>query len=923
VAGRPLSNTGIRLRVLLLTLVPLLVFSLVLGQYTVMSRIDDLEAALRERGDTLARYLAAESEFGLFSEDRAQLDRLAASLLDEQDVHAVTIMDADRRVITRVLRDHWMMRPAGAVDDGMLASYTAPVHRSSISVAEHAELFSGADGPRHAAPEMPIGWVEVSLSRESTLARQQSIIRNIVMIATATALFSMMIALWMGRGIVRPIIRLSQAVDDMHKGRLDTRVTPSTGGEIGALERGFNDMAEVMEQARNRLQSEIEEATGKLQSTIRELEQKNRELDNAREKALAAGDEKANFLANMSHEIRTPINAILGFTSLLEKSGLSADQYEYARTISCASTQLLRVIDDILSFSRLESGTVQLDRTEFDLRDVLEDVLCMLGPEAREKELELVLLIDSDVPLKLIGDAVRFRQVVINLMNNAIKFTERGGVNVEVRLVAMEDNRIEIELRVIDTGIGIPREVVDRIFSSFHQADATISRRYGGTGLGLAIVSRLVALWGGRIGVSSEPDAGSTFWFTFRCELQDSQDDHAAAPALAGRKILLYDDNPVACRAVRNLLLTWSINVFHARRRRRIEQMLHDAREMAEPFELVMFGLGADRQTGSDDGDAEALVDLIRREYRIPVLLMANCTRNTLLGRSLSDPGLKCVIKPLRRDILHRSLCALLGVDPGATEAGVTTGADVKSAADTGEFHGLRVLLAEDNEFNRLLVTRVLEQAGVEVTDVDSGDKALAHARANDFDLVIMDLHLPGMDGPETARNLRRVRPTLRHIPIIALTADVYFNDPEKMHQSEIDACLLKPLEEAKLWELIRTLCVSPAADGRKPPAERPRTVDEIRARLWPRLAASIRDQQQLIANATTEGDRNTLAGLIHELKGISGYFGVGDLVARIEEVEQLIGRNADDREVRQAANRLGDAIDRVLEAVTATIESE
>lgn len=920
-----MSNYGIRLRVLLLTLVPLLVFSLVLGKYMVMTRIQDLEAALQDRGETIVRYLATESEFGLFSEDLERLDQLIRSTIGQSDVHSVTIMDAGRRVVAQATQDHDLVRRAGGGGDSLLARFSAPVHSTAIIVSDHQELSPGLDSAITFADEMPmIGWVEVSLSRESTLARQQVVIHNIVMIATATALFSMLIAFWMGRSIVTPVICLSNAVNDVRKGHLETRVSTSTGGEIGALEQGFNEMAEVMQQSRNRLEKEIEEATGRLQSTIRELEQKNVEIEAAREKAQVAGNEKANFLANMSHEIRTPINAILGYTSLLEKSGLSDDQYEFARTISCASTQLLRVIDDILSFSKLESGTVQLEHSNFDLRDVLEDVLCMLGPEAREKHLELVLLIDSDVPLKLVGDAIRFRQVVINLMNNAIKFTESGGVNILVRLVTKEDKKIEVELRVVDTGIGIARDVVDRIFSSFHQADASISRRYGGTGLGLAIVSRMVSLWGGRIGVMSEPGAGSTFWVTFKCELQDSQDDHPAVATLAGKKILLYDDNPVARRAIRNLLLTWSINVYLARRRDQISEMLVDAREAGEPFEMVVFGIGYD-QSGVEDSssDTESLAELIRQQYGIPMLLMVNCSRTALLSRSLSDPGLRITVKPVRRDILHRSICALLGIDLAGSVAHGATSDDADHNGDSGQFTGLRVLLAEDNDFNRTLVTRVLDQAGVEVTQAASGIEALAQARAANFDLVIMDLHLPGMDGTETVRELRRLRPAFRHIPIIALTADVFFNDSEKLRQAEIDACLLKPLDESQLWELIRTLCVKTSTDERRPQLDRVHTSNEIRARMWPRLVASILDQQQLIIRAAAEGDRGALADLVHELKGVAGYFGVRDLPVFIEELERAIAGVAEDHELRQSVEQLGHAIDHALGTSATSAQTE
>ena len=390
-------------------------------------------------------------------------------------------------------------------------------------------------------------------------------ISSVIMLTTGAAALSLIIASWMGRGIVRPILQLRDAVDGILRGEPGTRIEPTTGGELEALERGFNEMSEAMERSQSRLQNEINVATRRLYHTIEALEHQNRELELARQRALAASREKANFLANMSHEIRTPINAILGYTTLLGKSGLTSEQHEHARTISCASRQLLRVIDDILSLSKLESGTVQLEQTAFDLRGILEDVLSMMAPEARDKQLELVLAIDSDVPVKVRGDPVRIGQVLTNLLSNAIKFTECGGVTVQVLLNRLVENRAEMEIRVTDTGIGIEPQVLDRIFGSFQQADASISRRYGGTGLGLAIVSRLVKLWGGEIGVTSEPQKGSTFWFRFSGEVAELPGERETEPLFAGRKVLLYDDNPAALRAVRNLMLSWHSRVYVAR----------------------------------------------------------------------------------------------------------------------------------------------------------------------------------------------------------------------------------------------------------------------------------------------------------------------------------------------------------------------
>lgn len=916
-----MMNLGIRIRVLLLTLVPLLLFSLVVGKYMVLTRVQDIEQALYERGETVARYLARESEFGLFSENGRQLRQIATLALNEPDVEEITILNSAHEVIASAGIDHEALQRVAAVngDQSLLIRFSAPVYRSGIDVTDIDEQYVDTSFDENTLRHQPIGWVEVGMSRRTTLIRQQSIIRDIVMMTTATALFSMLIALWLGRGIVRPVIRLSHAVDNMRKGALETRVDAASGGELGALEHGFNDMAEAMEQSRDRMQDEIREATGKLQQSIEALERNNRELELAREEALVAGNEKSKFLANMSHEIRTPINAILGYTSQLEKSGLSADQYEYARTIGCASNQLLRVIDDILSYSKLESGTIELDHSDFDLRDVLEDVLCMMGTDARDKQLELVLLIDADVPLKLNGDATRIRQVVINLLSNAIKFTENGGVNVQVRLIGRHDHQVEIEIQVIDSGIGMPAEVLDDIFASFHQADASISRRYGGTGLGLAIVSRLVALWGGRVGVSSEPGVGSTFWVTLKCALQPAQQESEIDPKLARCKILLYDDNPVARRAVCNLLLPWTSRIFMARHRNQIAEMLEASRDSSEPFDLVLLGVGPEQSGRDGVPDTEALVDLVRQQYALPVLLLLNNRRSSLLSRSLTDNRLMILVKPVRRDILYRKLCALLDIQTPAQEPG-RVGADARRDEEIADYSGMRLLLAEDNEFNRDLVTRILEDAGIEVRQAVSGAEALELARVEDFDLVIMDLHLPGMDGAETARRLRRLRPALEHVPIIALTADVFFDDPEKLRAASIDACLLKPLDESRLWQTISAQCMHPATESNEliPPPVRSNA--DIRAMMQPRLVVSIRDLHRRISVAVAEGDFAGLNDLVHEMKGLVGYFKLQELADVVADLESALAGERPDGERINATIAL---FDRLVEQMAVSLPRE
>ncbi|MDR2877649.1 MAG: response regulator [Chromatiales bacterium] len=458
----------------------------------------------------------------------------------------------------------------------------------------------------------------------------------------------------------------------------------------------------------------------------------------ARDEISTAGEEKANFLANMSHEIRAPINVILGYSEMLERSGLSAEQLNYVRIIHNTSSLLLRMVDDTLCFSRLESGAVQLEAIEFDLRRSIEDVLCMLAPEALSKQLELTLTIDPDVPTRLIGDSTRIGQVLINLLSNAIKFTDCGSVRVSVSSAGIQNAHAEIEIRIIDTGIGIAPEACNRIFTSFQQADASISRRYGGTGLGLAIVSKLVQLWGGKVGVISQPSEGATFWFTLICAAPDK---------------------------------------------------------------------------------AEAL-----------------------------NPDLDF---------------ALIG-------------------GEYSEFKGLRVLLAEDSEFNRELLTRLLRSAGIEVTEVENGNDALARSQLQAFDLIILDLHLLDMDGAEVARCLRLSK---RTAPIVVFTADTFFSD---RLGKEVDAYLTKPLDANKLWQTIRRLCAD-----RRIESESIRGFEtgcsKLSDLMRPRLISAVIEQRQRISTVLAAGDFKLLPHLAHELKGVAGYFGLREICEAVAEFEQAL----------------------------------
>jgi signal transduction histidine kinase/CheY-like chemotaxis protein len=1022
-----LSGLSIKVRVLLLTLVPLLIISSILGYYMAVFRLQDADNSLQERGSALARHLARESEFGLFSEDSRQLTELANHALLEQDVYEVIIMNSDKRIIAY----SYSSEPGGIRPEaGDILNFTSPIYRSSIIISDDGDTYKKPSDASVSKREI-IGWIELKISKSSTAARQSEILKNIMILTVGSALFCALISLWMSKSIVTPLIRLSRAVDNIRKGMLRTRVPAGSGGEIGELEHGFNDMAAAMESAQMQLHNEVKSATNKLSllleslpvavfraditdgcdidfitpnikqltgfeadefkthgpiwlermhpddrnevlsgldlikecgsrefeyrwhtskdgyhwfyshirrnelpendgihvigmwqditefkniscqlnKTIDVLREKNNQLDLSRQEAVAASRDKANFLANMSHEIRTPLSAIIGYTSRLESliRNIKTDDtlHECVRIIGHASSQLKRIIDDILNFSRLESKMVRLDQISYDLRTDFEDVVSMMSAELADGKVELSLLIDSDVPTKLVGDSNRVNQVLMNLLSNAIKFTETGSINVHVSLRKDFGDQVEIEVRVTDTGIGMSQEIMRNIFNPFHQGDASISRRYGGTGLGLSIISKLIELWDGKIGVESEPGKGSVFWFTLRCLKQGIKDDFPVDNDLKGKKILLYDDHLPVLRAVRNLLLAWSVNVYQARSRCQIQSMIEASEAGGEPYNLVIIGIGVSDEK-PDHASLNELLKRMRKNHPIPILLMINHQSSISLDEACDDTVIT-MEKPMRRDVLYQNICKLFKIYPyrsGYSHADAHYG----GPGDDSGYDGMRVLLAEDNEFNRSLLTAVLEARRVIVTQACDGRQALIHAREKDYDLIILDIHLPEMDGIETARSIRMLKPIYESIPIIALTADIFINDPQKLAVSGIDACLLKPLDEERLWKLINTLRPLARAQPRrlnKTPGVGESTLDikmavhQIAdvpgyASLLPALLSSLKSISNRLEYSPYEQNSETLARLIHELKGIVCYFGITELSRSVSDVEKLIVRKAE-----------------------------
>lgn len=792
-----MNNWGIQGRVLFLALAPVAFIALILDIYFINTRINDLERSLNDRGHAIANQLAPAAEYGVFSGNQVILVNLAQAALAEVDVSAVSFLDPENRVLAQTTR---RTSTATANDTSLL--FHAPIYQTSIAWDDNHENTS-SDVPNKDSIDTKhlLGKVDVRMSHASTTARQSEVIINSLLLTLLGLTLSAILALRISRSVSQPVLDLTTAVRKLEAGQLGTRVTVMSGGELGVLQKGINTMANALRTTQEELQEQIDQATAEVRETLESVEIQNVELDLARKRAIVASRAKSEFLANISHEIRTPMNGVIGFITLLRKTELDEEQREYIETIDKSALTLLSSINDILDFSKIEAGKIVIQNTPIDLRAAIEEVLTLLAPLAYEKNLEIVNLIYDDVPLLLHGDPIRIRQVLTNLIGNAIKFTDAGSVVVRTMLEDDSKNDALIKITVSDTGIGLAPEDQKRLFAPFTQVDSTETRRYSGTGLGLAICKKLVGLMGGEIGVESNPSEGATFWFTLRCIKQTPA--LVALPAdaqtLDQARILIYEAHPMARLALRHMLNAWDMAVTECEESDQLEGLLEDAAANSTPYQILALGL-----TGMAlmPDRFDALLKPLRRVYTGPILAMVNTTQRSVINRLCMLGATACLSKPVRLAHLALNLKQLLDPNLPAPCCGPDQGDSSQPLQRI--LAGLRILIADDSAINRKLVATLLSQQGAVVEEAVDGVEACHLTSTQRYDLIFMDIHMPVLSGIQATEQIRLYEQDNEHTPIVALTANILSGERNRLLSAGLDDCLIKPVHEGELLAMIK-----------------------------------------------------------------------------------------------------------------------
>lgn len=895
-------STGIQNRILFIALAPVLVFGIAFTAWFTKNDMDQQTRAFNNRTETAVNRLADALSLPL-QEGRTELvHALLRRALNERDARAVRLFDPFG---SQWLESGPTMRgpayPYSIQDTNRLTRY-----RTQSTLRYLVPIFPPADLQLRMSTSAPTGWLELEFDYANTqVAHYRTLLINLV-ILTLGLLAVSGLAVWLSREISRPVRNMIATVDEIREGNLDARVDLKANGELHDLEVGINSMAETLRDAYEEMQNSVEQATEDLRETLETIEIQNIELDMARREAQQANQVKTEFLANMSHEIRTPLNGIIGFARLLAKSNLTRKQEDYISTILSSSQGLLTIINDVLDFCKIEAGKLTLDNRSMNLRETIEDVLVMLAPASQAKQLEVVNLYYSDVPEQLITDPLRLKQVLTNLVNNAIKFTPGGSIVVRTMIEQAQGNKLMVRISVTDTGIGLSKAEQKALFHAFTQADSSTAREFGGTGLGLVISKRLVEQMGGDIGLESQKDEGSTFWFNIKAEVAPAIQQPAKLADLQGFTLAIVEPRAMSQLALRHQSEQWGMDCLAMNSLDELQQHLKQPDTIRPDMALVDVS-GFD----SDDSLYRQILH-IERELHCPTLVLAT-TRDEDISYKLLEQGARHYLStPVRYNQLYQTLVAMLRPEK-ARHAG-----DDASLAPGPVRSTVRVLAVDDNPANLKLIITLLESIGVQADGAINGEEAVTAVQQVRYDLIFMDIQMPGMDGKQATARIRQLEPAHTRIPIIALTAHALAEERQSMLDSGMDDYLTKPVDEDQLqrtlFEWTGTALHYDDTEPAGAPAdtERPASLDMERLESLPvvdfvsglekasgklglardmftMLIDSLDKDQRRMNTLYQQGDYKALLEDVHRLHGATHYCGVPRLQMTAMYAESLL----------------------------------
>lgn len=914
----PSASKSFKHNVWQLIFTPAIAIILLLSVSLVSFCLYELSKFVDMRGSAMTRKTAHLIYAPIIRNDKALLQELLDGSLEDPYIRALHV-----RLDTTNESFHSGPEFLPTNDVGLSPNSLAPVRRETRRTILFSHPIVDKNGLN------PIGWVEIEMLSSPYMVIHYQTILITIAITFACLIMAAFLATRLFRNITDPLNHIKEVINHLAQGKLQTRVNPQKSREFVYLANATNTMAESLENAQQDLQNHIEQSTQDLIETLETIEIKNIELDIARKEAIEASRIKSEFLANTSHEIRTPLNGILGFVGLALKTNIDEQQAEYLNTIRDSAQSLLTVINGILDFSKIEAGKLTLEYAPLPLRQTIDETLHILAPDAHEKNLQLIAQVDPDIPAQLLGDSLRFKQVLSNLIGNAIKFSEHGNILVKVTTIAQQETHLMLKISVRDQGKGLTSAQQNDLFKPFSQTDSSNSREQGGTGLGLAICKGLVERMNGEIGVESQIDEGSTFWFTARLGIDKKQLIQYALPNLEHHRALICSSNQTSREQLQSLLDEWHMKQDAISEIHDIFPSIRKAHK-TDPFEILLLDIAADErkiQPSLLNNISEQLAD----EFGCKVIACCTAAHQRLLRNNGQNLNTHFINKPIGYDALLKILCDQLDIS--------LLDARAEQVSDNApNMPATSVLLVDDNPANLQLASELLRGLNTQVVQASNGLQAIDACKTQKFDVIFMDIQMPGMDGFQTTKHIRELEKDSQRTPIIALTAHSLTEQKAELLISGMDDCISKPVSESQLAHIINrwtslsgkkevVVAQEPVVEQEKLPLKATETNTSVDVSLCLKLANNkpllARDMLRMmldglpgekvqINQAIIDGNDLLFGELIHRLYGSSCYCGV----PRLKSISGFLDKLLQAKEItnaKEAIHSLNSAIDDVL----------
>ncbi|MGQ3892579.1 ATP-binding protein [Legionella sp. CNM-4043-24] len=905
-----MKGIGIKYQLRITTLIPVFVVALLFAVFYNGQFNKDLKQHVSRLGETYIRQLLPAAQLAMMRNDHRTLQGIINASIVNREVVALAFYDAEGRLIAYRGGKHSVNTPfkppqftGDYVERRRLTPYTA--NFVAPIILPKFNLYS--DASDQASPTfLPwqaddnLGWLSIDIDTQPMQIKRYQMYIITIFITLLGLLISLSIHYFLSKRIYLPIARLRRSMKQIISNEFETHIAVGSKGEIGEIEQGCAHLQKQYLSTIRDMNQHIETATEDLQQSLELLEEKNIQLSLEKKKTEERSRHKSEFLANMSHEIRTPMNGVLGFTNVLLETKLDTLQLDYVKTIKSSSQDLLNIINDILDYSKMDAGKLHLDCIPLDLRACIDEVLTLAAPNAHKKGIDLIPSTEINVPKTVLGDPLRIKQILTNLVSNAIKFTDHGYVLVHTSIEQETSSDYSLTISVTDTGIGISKEDQVKLFQAFNQADTTITRRYGGTGLGLVICKKLAEAMKGRIILSSEMHKGSTFSIKITLEkLAAYEVEKHQSHRFGNLKVLCFDDNSLQLESLCNGLGCWGIECVRVNHFNQLDAAFQENPDCEIAFINVNEG-------------CEKQVAQVIENKSIPCVLLSKW----LIHNAESLGARAFLYKPLSTQKLYDTIASLLNQTIQQSENEL----ELMELRQQLKIRHPNILIAEDNPVNRMLFNSLLCELST-IKAVEDGKDAVNACQKKPYDLLILDLQMPRLNGLDAARRIREESALNKKTPIVLISANTSDINPESLSDACIDLCLQKPIDEKQLLShVLSMLKQKQEAKADSTAIDWPLCVQKLSGNKAVAAEFLARFVQELYVNRVEfigllkQRDLKGLENAAHKLHGACCFCGVPRLQTQVVLLEKQAREAKSAHELKHCVDTLLQYIDEVIE---------